>query len=615
MISATSCSESRDLLRFLTAGSVDDGKSTLIGRLLHDSGAVYEDELDAVYKASKARGSKFDPSLLTDGLKAEREQGITIDVAYRYFSTPKRKFIIADTPGHEQYTRNMVTGATTADLAVLLIDARKGILTQTRRHLYTAWMLGIRNIVLALNKMDLVNFDPDIFHRVKSTFLEYAAPLHFGDLQFVPISALDGDNVTQPSERMPWYGGPSILDILETAETRESRAFQNVRFPVQFVIRPNQDVRVYAGQIASGIIRPGTEVMALPSRQKTVVERVFLHTNELEEAFAPMSVAVSLRDHIDLGRGDILCNVEAEPPESRRLRAKLIWMSPAPMSLNVPYLMKHTTQTVCMSVSHLHHKLDINTLDELPASALNLNEIGEVTIETHKPVFCDPYHVNKVTGSFIVIHPIQNNTVAVGIITDDEPFISRHGGHSSLEEQVSSDADHKGLTVWMTGLSGAGKTTICQAVYTELLSRGIRVEMLDGDAVRQQMGRNLGFSQEDRAENVRRIGYIAQLLTRNRVVTLVSAISPYRAVRDEVRAKIGRFVEVYVNAPVQLCEQRDPKGLYKRARTGEIRRFTGLDDPYEHPLSPDLECKTDQESVKECVDKVVSAILEIVSHD
>ncbi|HEX7288910.1 MAG TPA: adenylyl-sulfate kinase [Candidatus Angelobacter sp.] len=608
MSSSVSYHPSRDLLRLLTAGSVDDGKSTLIGRLLHDSGALPEDELAAVYKASRERGHEFDPSLVTDGLRAEREQGITIDVAYRYFATAKRKFIIADTPGHEQYTRNMVTGASTADLAVLLIDARKGVLTQTRRHLYTAWMLGIRNIVLALNKMDLVNFDQEVFERVKSSFLDYAGPLRFRDLQFVPMSALEGDNVTRTSERTPWYGGMPLLNILETVPTREEQAAGNLRFPVQLVIRPSQDVRVYAGQVASGTIVPGMEVMALPSRQRTRVERVFLHTAELQEAYSPMSVAVSLRDHIDLGRGDMLCDTLTEPPESHSFRAKLFWMSPAPAALHGAYLLKHATQTVCMNISHLHHKLDINTLQELPAASLSLNEIGEVTVQTHKPIFCDPYHVNKITGSFIVVDPIQNSTVAVGIITGEERPAANHG-HPSLAESVSSAASHKGLTVWMTGLSGAGKTTICQAVYTEMLARGIRVEMLDGDTVRQNFSRNLGFSKEDRTENVRRIGYVAGLLTRNRVVTLVSAISPYRAARDEVRAQIGRFLEVYVNAPFQVCEQRDPKGLYRRARNGEIRGFTGLDDPYEPPLVPEIECRTDQESVKDSVDKVVTAIL------
>jgi bifunctional enzyme CysN/CysC len=607
--SSTSFNESRDLLRFLTAGSVDDGKSTLIGRLLYDSGAIFEDELAGVERASRQRGYQFDPSLLTDGLKAEREQGITIDVAYRYFSTKRRKFIIADTPGHEQYTRNMVTGASNSDLAVLLVDARKGILTQTRRHLYTAWMLGIRNIVLALNKMDLVNFDEEVFQQVRNSFLEYSAPLHFGELQFVPMSALEGDNVTRSSTRMPWYTGPSLLSILETVNARESYGPQDLRFPIQLVIRPDQDTRSYAGQIASGVIKAGMDVVALPSRQKTRVERVFLHATELEEAFAPMSVGISLKDHIDLGRGDMLCSAEAEPPETRRFRAKLIWMSPRPMDLRTPYLLKHTSQTVCATVTYLHHKLDINTLHELPARALGMNEVGEATIEIHKPIFCDPYHINKVTGSFIIIHPIQNNTVAVGIITDDEPLSAIKSKDASLIEQVSSTTNHKGLTVWTTGLSGAGKTTICQAVHTELLARGIRAEMLDGDAVRKHMSRGLGFSREDREENIRRIGYVAQLLTRNGVVALVSAISPYRALRDEMREQIGRFMEVYVNAPVDVCEERDPKGLYKRARKGEIQKFTGLDDPYESPPCPDIECKTDQESVKESVDKVVNEIL------
>lgn len=609
MISAVSNPPSRDLLRFLTAGSVDDGKSTLIGRLLHDAGTVYEDELEAVYGASRQRGQEFDPSLLTDGLKAEREQGITIDVAYRYFATPKRKFIIADTPGHEQYTRNMVTGASNADLAVLLIDARKGILTQTRRHLYTAWMLGIRYVVLALNKMDLVNFDYAIFQQVRDSFLEYAGPLHFGDLQFVPMSALNGDNVTQLSRRMLWYDGPSLLDILETAETRQGQIFSSLRLPIQFVIRPDQDSRVYAGQVASGCIQPGMELIALPSRQRTRVERVFLHTKELQAAFPSMSVGVTLRDHIDLGRGDMLCDAASEPPERRRLRAKLIWMSPDPLALNQPYLMKHTTQTVCMSVSQLHHKLDIDTLAEEPALSLAMNEIGEVTIETHRPIFCDPYHINRVTGSFIVVHPIKNNTVAVGIVAEDEPALALASPPTSLAEQVSSNANHKGLIVWMTGLSGAGKTTICQNVYTELLARGIRVEMLDGDVMRQHISQGLGFSKQDREENIRRIGYVSRLLSRNRVVTLVSAISPHRAIRDQVRFQSGNFMEVYVNAPLHICEQRDPKGLYKRARRGEISRFTGIDDPYEPPLFAEIECRTDEESVKESADKVISAVL------
>ena len=601
--------DNRSLLRLLTAGSVDDGKSTLIGRLLHDTGGVYDDELAAIYKTSASKGQKFDPSLLTDGLNAEREQGITIDVAYRYFSTPSRKFIIADTPGHEQYTRNMVTGASTADLAILLIDSRKGILPQTRRHLYIAWMLGIRSIVLALNKMDLVDFDQDAFNQVKQEFLQFAAPLKFHELHFVPISALDGDNIIAPSNRTPWYDGPALLEILETSGTQQARSSSHLRFPVQMVLRPNQDFRAYGGQIASGMMVPGMEVVALPSRQRARVDRVFLHTRELQNARTPMSVAVSLKDHIDLGRGDILCEPQHMPMEAKHFSARLIWMSATPLCVHQPYLAKHATQTVCMTVAALHHRIDINTLDRVPAESLHMNEIGEARITTHKPVFCDPYIINKTTGSFIVIDPIQNTTVGVGIISQVHDANTKLAGP---EADTFRPASHKGLTLWLTGLSGAGKTTICQAVYTELLSRGLRVEMLDGDVVRQHLSRDLGFSKCDRDENIRRIGFLAQLLTKNGVVVLVSAISPYREVRNEVRESVGRFLEVYVNAPLEVCETRDPKGLYKRARAGEFRSFTGIDDPYEPPIVPDLECRTDLETVKESLDKVVGAVMQAI---
>lgn len=605
--------DNRTLLRLLTAGSVDDGKSTLIGRLLHDAGGAYDDELAAVYKTSASKGQKFDPSLLTDGLKAEREQGITIDVAYKYFSTPRRKFIIADTPGHEQYTRNMVTGASTADLAILLVDSRKGILRQTRRHLYIAWMLGIRSIILALNKIDLVHFDESVFAKVKQEFLQLTAPLKFHELHFVPMSALDGDNVIEPSDRTPWYDGPSLLEILETSGTQQDCYSSHVRFPVQVVIRPNQDFRAYGGQIASGLVMPGMELVALPSRQRARVDRVFLHTRELQAAGSPMSVAVSLKENIDLGRGDILCEPQHTPPESKRFTARLIWMSPTPLRLHQPYLAKHTTQTVCMNVTALNHKIDFNTLDTCPAESLHMNEIGETRIETHKALFCDPYAVNKTTGSFIVIDPIQNTTVGVGIISqvhDGNTIVSSK--HADPAVKIFTPASHKGLTVWLTGLSGSGKTTICQAVYTEMLSRGLRVEMLDGDVIRKHLSHDLGFSKRDRDENIRRIGYVAELLTKNGVVVLVSAISPYRDVRNEVREIIGRFLEVYVNAPLEVCETRDPKGLYKKARAGEFRSFTGIDDPYEPPQIPDLECRTNIETVKESVDKVTAAIMESI---
>jgi bifunctional enzyme CysN/CysC len=587
---------------------VDDGKSTLIGRLLHDSGGVYEDELASVLKTS-SNGAAFDPSLLTDGLKAEREQGITIDVAYRYFSTARRKFIIADTPGHEQYTRNMVTGASTAQAAVLLIDARKGILPQTRRHAYIAWLLGIRSIIVAVNKMDLIGFDPRVFERIKKDYLEFAAPLGLQELLFVPVSALDGDNIIAQSSRMPWYDGRSLLQTLESVRNHDDATAGHFRLPVQTVIRTSEDFRGYAGQIASGSIQVGQEVLALPSGRRATVARLLSYKRELHDAFAPMSVVVSLNEHTDLGRGDLMCDAKHPPAQTKRFRAKLIWMSIAAMRSGEPYLIKHMTQTACMSVVALLHKIDIHSLQEVAADSLTLNEIGEVEIETHKAIFCEPYAENKATGSFIVIHPIHNTTLAAGIITD--PNVQETAAVRSSSPSLITGTG-RGLTVWMTGFSGAGKTTICQAVHTELLARGIRMEILDGDIFRKHLSRELGFSKSERDENIRRIGFVAQLLTRHGVIALVSAISPYRAIREEIRANIGSFLEVFVNAPLQVCEQRDPKGLYKRARAGEFRGFTGVDDPYEPPLSPDVECRTDLESVKESVDKVVAAILSAI---
>jgi len=592
-------------LRFLTAGSVDDGKSTLIGRLLHDSGGVYEDELASVLKTA-SNGLKFDLSFLTDGLKAEREQGITIDVAYRYFSTPRRQFIIADTPGHEQYTRNMVTGASTAQAAVLLIDARKGILPQTRRHAYITWMLAIKSIIVAVNKMDLIGFDRLVFERIRQDYLEFAAHLDLQELYFVPISALEGDNIIARSERMPWYEGLSLLETLESVQTHEDPTQGHLRLPVQTVIRTSQDFRGFAGQIASGMLHLDDEVLLLPTGRRATVDRLLNYTCELKEAFAPMSVVISLKEHTDLGRGDLLCDPKHAPVQTKHFRAKLIWMSTVPMRIGVPYLIKHTTQTACMSVLELRHKIDIHTLQEVAAQSLQLNEIGEVEIETHKALFCEPYADNKTTGSFIVLDPIQNTTLAAGIISHPHAQEMAEGGHA-LASAVPGTG--RGLTVWMTGLSGAGKTTICQAVHTELLARGIRVEILDGDVVRKHLSRELGFSKSERDENIRRIGFVAQLLTRHGVIALVSAISPYRSVRDEIRANVGNFLEVFVNAPLQVCERRDPKGLYKKARAGEFHGFTGVDDPYEPPLSPEIECRTDMESVKESVDNVVAAIL------
>ncbi len=607
---ADSNQDCRDLLHFLTAGSVDDGKSTLIGRLLFEAGGVRDDELMSISSRSLVNGHRVDLSLVTDGLKAEQEQGITIDVAYRYFSTSRRKFIIADTPGHEQYTRNMVTGASHAQAAVLLIDARKGILPQTRRHSYIIWLLGIKTLIVAFNKMDLVGFDPGTYEQLKRDFCEFAAALNFRDIQLIPLSALEGDNVVTRSSRMPWYEGPPLLEALERVVRHDDNASEPFRLPVQTVVRASDDFRGYAGQIVSGSVRPREKVLVLPSQRCVSVAQVWRYTEPLSEAVAPMSVTVSLNEHTDLSRGDMLCDPEHPPFQSRRFRAKLVWMSPEPMKTGEPYLMKHTTQTVCMSVLSLMQKTDIGTLREVPAASLRLNEIGEVEIETHKPVFCDRYGDNRATGSFIIIDPIRNNTLAAGIIL--QPLSSSGDGDYSWLSQVSQKSKRQGLTVWITGLSGAGKTTICRLVHTELLARGIRSEMLDGDVVRQHLSRELGFSKADRDENVRRIGFVAQLLTRNGVVVLVSAISPYRAIRDEIRANIQNFIEVFANAPLNVCERRDPKGLYGKARAGQFRGFTGIDDPYEAPLAPGIECRTDLESIKESVDKVVAAVLDTI---
>ena len=598
----------RDLLRFLTAGSVDDGKSTLIGRLLYEANGIYEDQLSSVRKASSAKNVELDLSLLTDGLRAEREQGITIDVAYRYFSTPRRKFIIADAPGHEQYTRNMATGSSTAELAVILVDARKGVLRQTRRHTLIAWLLGIRRMIVAINKMDLINFDEETFRSIRSEFGKFGESLRNTEFHYVPLSALSGENISSSNGSMPWYGGPTLLELLETLPTKYEIG-QQMRFPVQMVIRPNQDFRGYAGQVGSGTVRKGQEVIALPSQQRTTIKEVLHYTEQLEEASPPQSVVLTTTDHIDLGRGDMLVSADAPPVLSTKVTAYLIWTSHTPLRNGTRYLIKHTTRVLCGRVSGLNHKIDINTLEKIDSDALQFNEIGEVQIDLQTPIFCDPYDSNRCTGSFIVIDPHTNDTVAAGMIIEAKPIQAGE----ALEETTSRVTSQRGLTVWFTGLSGAGKTTICRAVATELLAHGLQVEVIDGDVIRNHLCKDLGFSKQDRDENIRRIAFVAQLLSRNGAIVLVSAISPYREGRDAARRTIGNFVEVYVSTPLEVCEVRDPKELYQKARAGKIHGFTGIDDPYEPPLNPEVICNTDRESTRESSIKVVSAVLSHVS--
>ena len=582
------------LLRFTTAGSVDDGKSTLIGRLLHDSKSLYEDQLESVRRASR---DGLELAYITDGLRAEREQGITIDVAYRYFSTPTRRFIIADTPGHEQYTRNMATGASTASLAVILIDARRGVLPQTRRHAAISHLLGIRRLVLAVNKMDLVGFRHEVFDTIRTAFLDFSQRLGPCEIDFIPLSALDGDNVVERSARIPWYSGPSLLEVLESVPAETAPLQRSLRLPVQFVIRDRAGFRAYAGQLASGEVRTGDEVLVLPARKLARVQSLPSREGDLERAFAPMPVAVSLADQVDVGRGDMLVDPHHPPVAARRIRARVVWMSERPLELQTVYLLKHTTQTVCAEAVRMVSRLDIETLDERACEQLRLNEIGTVEFETHRPIFCDPYAVNQATGSCILIDPATNLTLGAAMIESAE-----EGGDA---RRALPSAGRRGMTVWLTGLSSAGKSTLGQALYDRLWAMGHKVEFLDGDTVRRNLCKGLGFSKEDRDENIRRIGFVAELLTRNGVVVLVSAISPYRSIREEVRRRIGDFVEVYVNAPLSVCEQRDAKGLYKKARNGQLPGFTGIDDPYEPPENPEVECRTDLETAHESVERIL----------
>jgi bifunctional enzyme CysN/CysC len=585
----------RSLLRILIAGSVDDGKSTLVGRLLHDANAVYEDQLESVRQAS-ANG--FELAFLTDGLRAEREQGITIDVAYRYFSTPRRKFILADAPGHDQYTRNMATGASHSELAIILADARKGVLLQTRRHAYICSLLGVRHIILLVNKMDLVDFNEEVFSNIRRKFEELAQPLGFSEIAAIPVSALHGDNVVEPSRKMPWFRGLCLLEFLETVEI-SGPGQSALRLPVQLVLR-TQDFRGYGGEIASGRLKVGDPVLALPGHVPAHVSSVIRPDSEAAEACAPLSVTLTLDRPIDLSRGDMLVDPSDPPSSSRVFRATVVWMSHAPLVAQRPYIIRHTTRQVCAIVSKVETVFDLTKLQTEDAERIDFNGIGTVSIETHQPLYCEPYQVNRLTGAFIFIDPSTNQTIGAGMISevlDSGPVTASRG-----------TAVSGGLTVWFTGLSGAGKTTIAQAVYERLWAKGLKVEVLDGDIVRRQLSKDLGFSKEDRDENIRRIGFIAQLLNRNGVIVLVSAISPYRAIREEVRRSIGSFLEVYVNAPIEICEQRDPKGHYHRARAGDLAHFTGLTDPYEAPPAPELECRTDLESLSESVSLVMEAI-------
>jgi bifunctional enzyme CysN/CysC len=629
-----------DLLRFATAGSVDDGKSTLIGRLLYDSKQVLSDQLAHVEQASERKGSSvLDLSLLTDGLRAEREQGITIDVAYRYFATAQRRFIIADTPGHEQYTRNMVTGASTADLAIVLVDARKGVLAQSKRHAFISSLLGIPHVVVCVNKMDLVNYDEAVFDAIVEEFDAFAARLELPDVTFIPISALLGDNVVDRSEAMPWYQGPPLLYHLEHVHIASDRNLIDVRFPVQWVIRVGghqidnelADYRAYAGQLAGGIIRPGDEVVVLPSGQHSTVAGIDTFDGPVTEAFPPMSVALRLSDDIDVGRGSTIVRTQNQPTVSNRFECLMCWMSEEPLSPRRRYLVKHTTRTAMVGNVDVRYRIDVETLrrDE-SATTLELNDLARVHMELSSPLVFDSYRRNRVTGSLIVIDEASNDTVAAGVILDTEfddpahPAVEGAGpkterspnvrwqGTRMTRERRWQSLGHGGATLWFTGLPGAGKSTVAAAVEERLLAAGQPAFLLDGDNLRHGLNGDLGFDEHARTENVRRTAHVARLLAESGTVALVSLVSPYAADRLAAAAlhaadDLG-FLEIFVDAPLELCEQRDPKGLYARARSGELAGLTGVGAPYEAPAEPDLVLGSFRETVEQEVERVMELL-------
>jgi bifunctional enzyme CysN/CysC len=619
-----------DLLRFATAGSVDDGKSTLIGRLLYDSKQVLADQLAHVEEVSERKGDGvLDLSLLTDGLRAEREQGITIDVAYRYFATAQRRFIIADTPGHEQYTRNMVTGASTADLAIVLIDARKGVIAQSKRHAFISSLLGIPHVVVCVNKMDLVDFDEEVFDAVVEDFDRFAARLELPDVTFIPISALLGDNVVDRSETMPWYQGPPLLYHLEHVHIASDRNLIDVRFPVQWVIRPPAssvaDYRAYAGQVAGGILRPGDDVVVLPGGQHSKIAGIDSFDGPVEEAFPPMSVAIRLADDIDVSRGSTIVRTQNQPTVSSRFECLMCWMSEQPLSPSRRYLVKHTTRTAMVGRAEVRYRIDVESLRrEEGATTLELNDLARVHLELSSPLVFDSYRRNRVTGSLIMIDEATNETVAAGVILDTEveaedvaavsersPNVKWQGSRVTRAQRWQ-ELGHGGATLWFTGLPGAGKSTVAAAVEERLLSLGRPAFLLDGDNLRHGLNGDLGFDENARTENVRRTAHVAKLLAESGTMSLVSLVSPYAADRQTAAALHDAddldFIEIFVDAPLEICEQRDPKGLYARARAGELTGMTGVGAPYEAPVDPDLVLGSDGETVEEEVERVMELL-------
>ncbi len=610
--------ENKRLLRFITCGSVDDGKSTLIGRLLYESKMLFEDQLAAVEADSKkwgTQGDAIDFALLVDGLAAEREQGITIDVAYRFFSTDKRKFIVADTPGHEQYTRNMVTGASTADVAVLMVDARKGVLTQTRRHAYLVSLLGIRKVIVAINKMDLVDYSEKTYKRIVEDFRAFAGQIGLEDASFIPMSAFRGDNILAPSEAMPWYHGSTLMGYLETVEVDDMRMQKApFRMPVQWVNRPDLDFRGFAGTVAGGVVRPGDRVRIQPSGRESTVARIVTHDGDLPQAVAGQSVTLTLTDEVDISRGDVISTIDAPAEVADQFEVALVWMHDEPMLPGRPYLLKIGAKTVTATITGIKYQVNVNTLEHIAAKTLELNAIGVCNLSLDRPIAFDPYTVNRDTGGFILIDRLSNNTVGAGLLH----FALRRSHNIHLQHVDVDKAaraalkGQRGCVLWLTGLSGAGKSAIANMVEKKLHAMGRHTYLLDGDNVRHGLNKDLGFTDADRVENIRRVAEVARLMVDAGLIVMTAFISPFRSERRMARGLLeaDEFVEIFVDTPLAVAEERDPKGLYKKARRGELKHFTGIDSPYEAPEGPEVRIDTTRCTVEEAADQVLAFLSE-----
>jgi bifunctional enzyme CysN/CysC len=612
--------QDKELLRLLTCGSVDDGKSTLIGRLLHDTHQIFEDQLAAIRRDSVRQGTTggtVDLALLTDGLRAEREQGITIDVAYRYFSTDRRKFIIADCPGHEQYTRNMATGASNCHLAIILIDARHGVMPQTRRHSFICALLGIKHLVVAVNKMDLVGHDEAVFQRIRREYTEFVAKLDIHDVVFMPMSALTGDNVASPSTAMPWYAGPPLLAHLETVHIASDRNLEQLRLPIQLVQRPSHDFRGFAGTLASGVLRRGDEVLILPSGARSRVAKIITFDGELAAAETPMAVTVTLTDEVDVSRGDMIVHPDALPCVGDEVEATVVWLAERPFVAGRSYLVKHTTRTVPAELAVLHHAIDVNTLARRPSDGLAMNEVGRVTLALHRPIAYDAYKSNRATGAFILIDRTTNGTVGAGMLQERSELQAEQAwGDAELPASAVGRGERearlgqRGVTVLLTGLPASGKATLAYALERRLFDAGHTAVVLYGPAMRRSLSRDLGYSVDDRSENLRRSAEVARLMNEAGILCICAFVAPHRAVRARVRQLLGegRSLEVYLTAPTEVCRQRDRTGMYAQAARGELKGFPGVNAPYEPPEQADLVLATDTLDVEACVEQVLELL-------